>query len=58
GQINQANIDKNYRKIIGVTSTIVNGETTTTVSPSDMTSPAYKAGIMDGDIVVKINDVP
>ena len=58
GQINKVNIDKNYRKIIGVTSTIVNGKTTTTVTPSDMTSPAYKAGIMDGDIVIKINDIP
>ncbi|NLK65682.1 MAG: RIP metalloprotease RseP [Tissierellia bacterium] len=58
GQIKEANIDKYYRKIIGVTSTIVNGETTTTVSPTDMTSPAYKAGIMDGDLVVKINDIP
>ena len=58
GQIKEAIIDKNYRKIIGITSTMANGETTTTVSPSDMTSPAYKAGIMDGDIVVKINDIP
>lgn len=58
GQIKEAVIDKHFRKIIGVTSTIVNGQTTTTVSPTDMTSPAYKAGIMDGDKVVKINDVP
>ena len=58
GQIKEANIDKYYRKIIGITSIIVNGETTTTVSPTDMTSPAYKAGIMDGDLVVKINDIP
>ena len=58
GQVKEAVIDKHYRKIIGVTSTLVNGETTTTVSPTDMTSPAYKAGIMDGDVVVKINDIP
>ena len=57
GKVYKTNIDKNYRKIIGITSTIVNGETTTTVKPSDMTSPAYKAGIMDGDIVIKINDI-
>lgn len=57
GSIHKINIDKNYRKIIGITSIIVNGETTTTVKPSDMTSPAYKAGIMDGDIVTKINDI-
>lgn len=56
-QIKTAEINKNYRKIIGVTSTIINGETTTTVSPSDMTSPAYKAGIMDKDKVIKINDI-
>lgn len=53
-----ANIDNNYRKIVGVSSTLVNGETTTTVSPTDMTSPAYKAGIKDGDKVVAINGVP
>lgn len=58
GQVKETRINKNYRKMIGVTSTIVNGETTTTVSPSDMTSPAYKAGIMEGDKVIKINDVP
>ena len=52
-----ANIDNNYRKIVGVSSTLVNGETTTTVSPTDMTSPAYKAGIKDGDKVVAINGV-
>lgn len=57
GQVKETEINKNYRKIIGVTSTVVNGETTTTVSPTDMTSPAYKAGIMNGDKVVKINDV-
>ena len=57
GQIKETEINKNYRKVIGVTSTIINGETTTVVSPSDMTSPAYKAGILDGDKVVKINDV-
>ncbi len=58
GQVKETEINKNYRKIIGVTSTVINGETTTIVSPSDMTSPAYKAGILDGDKVIKINDVP
>lgn len=58
GQVKETEINKNYRKIIGVTSTVINGETTTIVSPSDMTSPAYKAGIQDGDKVIKINDVP
>ena len=57
GQVKKAEINKNYRKIIGVTSTIINGETTTIVSPTDMTSPAYKAGIMTGDKVIRINDV-
>lgn len=58
GQVKEEIINKNFRKMIGITSTIVNGETTTTVSPTDMTSPAYKAGIMEGDKVIKINDVP
>lgn len=58
GQIKKTEVDKNYRKIIGVTSTVIGGETTTIVSPSDMISPAYKAGIQDGDKVIKINDVP
>ncbi len=57
GNTYKTNIDKNYRKIIGITSIVVDGETTTTVKPTDMTSPAYKAGIMDGDIVTKINDI-
>lgn len=56
GKISKANIDKSYRKIIGITSTLVNGQTTTTVKPSNITSPAYKAGIMEGDVVIKIND--
>lgn len=58
GETKELNIKNNYRKLVGITSTIVNGETTTTVSPSDMNSPAYKAGIKDGDKVIKINDVP
>jgi len=58
GQLRKTEVNKNYRKIIGVTSTIVNGETTTVVSPTDMTSPAYSAGIMEGDKIIKINDVP
>ncbi len=58
GQVKEETINKNFRKMIGVTSNIINGETTTTVSPTDMTSPAYKAGIMEGDKVIKINDVP
>ena len=57
GQIKKTEVEKNYRKIIGVTSNIINGEMTTIVSPTDMTSPAYKAGIQDGDKVIKINDV-
>jgi len=58
GETKELNIENNYRKLVGITSTIVNGETTTTVSPSDMNSPAYKAGIKDGDKVIKVNDVP
>lgn len=58
GQIKKAVIDKSFRKVIGVTSKSENGVTTTTVSPTDITTPAYKAGIMDGDKIVKINDVP
>lgn len=57
GRLMQTEIEKNYRKIIGITTEIVNKEPTTTVSPSDVTSPAYKAGIKNGDRVIKINDV-
>lgn len=58
GETKQYNINNNYRKLVGITSTIVDGKTTTTVSPTDMNSPAYKAGISDGDKVIKINDIP
>lgn len=57
GEIKEAKVNKNYRKLVGVTSTLVDGKTTTTVSPSDMSSPAYAAGIKEGDKIVKINDV-
>nr|WP_300091996.1 RIP metalloprotease RseP [Sedimentibacter sp.] len=58
GVLKEAKISNNYRKIVGVTSKLVDGKTTTTVSPSDVTSPAYEAGIKDGDVIKKINDVP
>lgn len=58
GETKELIIENNYRKLVGITSNIVNGETTTTVSPSDMNSPAYKAGIKDGDKVIKVNDIP
>lgn len=57
GQLKQATIENNYRKMIGISTEIVDGKPTTTVSPSDVTTPAYKAGIKDGDKVIKINDV-
>lgn len=58
GESKELNIDNNYRKLVGITSTIVDGKTTTTVSPSDMNSPAYKSGIKDGDKVIKVNGIP
>jgi len=57
GTIKEAEINNNYRKIIGIASKVIDGEMTTTVSPADVTSPAYKAGIKDGDKVIKINDI-
>jgi len=57
GETKELNIENNYRKIVGITSTVVNGETTTTVSPSGVDSPAYKAGIKNGDKVIKVNDI-
>lgn len=57
GQVKQAEINNTYRKVVGIATKVVNGEATTTVSPTDVTSPAYKAGIKDGDKVIKINDV-
>lgn len=57
GQVKSAKVENNYRKIIGITTEIEDGKATTTVSPTDVTSPAFEAGIKDGDKVVKINDV-
>ncbi|MGD9569720.1 MAG: RIP metalloprotease RseP [Sedimentibacter sp.] len=57
-QIKQVKINNNYRKMIGIATEMVDGEPTTTVSPTDVTSPSFKAGIKDGDKVIKINDVP
>lgn len=58
GQIKELNIKNNYRKLVGITSVLENGKSTTFVSPVDVNSPAYKAGIKDGDKVIKINDKP
>lgn len=58
GKVQELNINNNYRKLVGVTSNLVNGKSTTNVSPTDMNSPAYKAGMKDGDKVIKINDKP
>lgn len=57
GERKELTIDNNYRKLIGITSKIIDGKTSTTVTPTDITTPAYKAGIKDGDKVIKINDV-
>lgn len=58
GQIKELKIKNNYRKLVGITSNLENGKSTTNVSPIDMNSPAYKAGMKDGDKVIKINDTP
>lgn len=58
GSTKNIKVENNYRKMVGVTSKIQNGETTTYVSPSDVTSPAYKAGIKDNDKIIKINYNP
>lgn len=58
GQLREVKIDNNYRKIIGISPKMIDGNATTTVSPSDVTTPAYAAGIKDGDVIKKINDVP
>jgi len=58
GQLMQSKIDNNYRKIIGITTETEDGKATTKVSPSDVTSSAYKAGVKKGDRILKINDVP
>lgn len=50
-------VENNYRKIVGISTNIVNGQMTTTVSPRDMLSPAYKAGLNDGDRIIKVNDI-
>lgn len=56
GVLKQATIKNNYRKMVGISTVMLDGEPTTTVSPTDVTTPAYKAGIKDGDKVIKIND--
>ncbi len=58
GEVSQARIENNYRKIVGISTDVVDGKATTTVSPTDVTSPAYEAGIHDGDKVTKINGIP
>ena len=58
GKINTIDVENNYRNIVGISTTIVNGEMTTTVSPTDMNSPAYKAGLENGDEIIKVNDIP
>jgi regulator of sigma E protease len=58
GEIKSFTVQNNYRKIVGITSTLLDGKTTNIVSPTDMSSPAYEAGIKDGDKVVGINDTP
>lgn len=58
GNIKEANINNNYRKLVGISTEMVDGKATTTVSPTDVTSPAYEAGIKNGDKVIKINDIP
>lgn len=57
GQVKTARIENNYRKIVGITTQMKDGKATTTVSPTDVTSPAYVAGINDGDKVIKVNDI-
>jgi len=56
-QIREARINNNYRKLVGISTQMSDGKATTTVSTTDVTSPAYGAGIKDGDVVIKINDV-
>lgn len=56
GEIKEYTIEKNYRMVVGITPHVVDGKATTYVSPSEVTSPAYKAGISDGDKVIKVND--
>lgn len=55
-QVKKVKIDNNYRKIIGITTEIEDGNPTTNISPTDVTSPAYKAGIKNNDKVLKVND--
>lgn len=55
GKQKELNIKNNYRKLVGITTNLVDGKSTTNISPTDMNSPAYKAGIEDGDKVIKIN---
>lgn len=58
GKIHVIYVENNYRKVVGISTNIVNGQMTTTVSPTDMTSPAYKAGLNNGDRIIKINNMP
>ncbi len=50
------NVNQYYRYVIGIYPNDTNNITTSIIKPSDDKLPAYKAGIREGDKVVKIND--
>lgn len=56
-EVKELNINK-YRKMVGITSKTVDGQTTNIVSPQNENSPAYKAGVRDNDKIVAVNDIP
>ncbi len=49
------NINQYYRYIIGIYAYDENNQESTVIKPSDNKLPAYKAGIREGDKIVKIN---
>lgn len=50
-------VNQYYRYVIGIYPNDTNDTTTSIIKPSDNNLPAYKAGIREGDKVVKINNI-
>lgn len=56
GEIKTLNVEPNFRNLIGINPYIEGNEYTNIIGNVDTTMPAYKAGIREGDQIIKINN--